>query len=1078
MADFDYSIVKDPAHFADGCLPPHSDHIAMAPDDDLSSGITSRRLSLNGLWKFHYSENYVSAPKGFEKPDFDVSGWKEIPVPSNMQFYGYDRPAYVNTQYPWDGSEDVKPGQIPEKFNPVGQYVRFFRIPEEWEGEKIHISFQGVESGFAFFLNGKYVGYSEDSFTPAEFDITPYLTGGSNRAAVLVFKWTSGSWCEDQDMYRLSGIFRDVYLEMIPSVHIGDLRVRADLDHDFRDGQLDVSLKLTGDVGDSSVEWSLEQIGVVSCLEDLGESGPAILSGSACGESMVTIHETLKDVLVWSAEQPNLYRLNLLLKKGEHAEETISELVGFRHFEMKKGLMCLNGKRIVFNGVNRHEFSCDTGRTPVVSEVIHDLTVMKQNNINAVRTCHYPDASIIYRLCDIFGIYMIAENNMETHGVWDSIARGILPIEKALPGDQAEWEPLLIRRVRSMYELEKNHTAILIWSCGNESFGGSVICHMSQEFRRLDDTRLVHYEGIHNDRRYPETSDMESQMYTPVKKVEEFLKEHPEKPFILCEYSHAMGNSNGGLFKYTDLARREPRYQGGFIWDFIDQAVRMKNRYGEEFLGYGGDNLERPTDYEFSGNGIVDAHRSPYSGKMQEVRHCYQGIEIRFESSRKVSITNHNLFLSTSVYNCKAVSRSQNGLTDTEKLLTDVAPGESKEYELHLDLPEAGDQVIDLVFTLREDTIWGKAGDEVAFGEAVFEDQNLLPHGLEDKPLDFCADGSAAVLNGILIAPISVRPEMEVIRGAVNTGVRGEHFSALFSNLKGGLVSYKYGGKERIMQIPRPNFWRAPTNNDEGNMMAARYGVWKLASLYQTFQKPSENPYGGGAEENHTPNVRQTEDFVDVTFKKYFPVPSYENCSWVETTYRIFPDGTIRFILTFDPDTMAEGTKLPPMPEFGWLFALDADLCHVSYYGMGPEENYCDRNTGSRLGLYERDVKDMAEPYLVPQETGNRTGVRYASIMDDQGCGICFSAAGFEDCKDSYASHPGTMEFSALPYSPEMMETARHAYELPKQQYTWVRCSLKQMGVGGDDSWGARTHEEFLLPVDRKLSFAVDFKGI
>lgn len=1073
MAEFDYSIVQNPAFYAEGTLPPHSDHVPRAPADGF--GKTSLRLSLDGMWKFRCSGNYISAPKGFEQPDFDVSGWEDISVPSNIQFEGYDAPAYVNTQYPWDGVEDIEPGRIPERFNPVGQYARTFTLPEDWKNDRVRISFQGVESGFACWLNGTYLGYAEDSFTPSEFDLTPFLKEGENRIAVLVFKWTSGSWCEDQDMYRLSGIFRDVYLERLPKAHLEDLKILSGLADGFRDGLLDVSLRLSGNLTEAAVDWNLEKIGVVKAFDDLKEDGDRTEAGSVSAESgEAAIHLCLKDVLAWSAELPNLYRLNLLVRSGEEEVEKVSELVGFRRFEMKDGIMCLNGKRIVFNGVNRHEFSCDTGRSPRLSDVLHDVKVMKQNNINAIRTCHYPDASILYQLCDIFGLYMIAENNMETHGMWDRVARGQMPLSDALPGDRKDWEPLLISRIDSMYELCKNHPAVLIWSCGNESFGGSVIFHIAEELRRLDRTRLVHYEGIQHDMRYPDTSDMYSQMYTPAAGVEKYLREHKDKPLILCEYAHSMGNSNGGMFKYTDLAKWEPRYQGGFIWDFIDQAVRMKNRFGEEFLGYGGDNYERPTDYEFSGNGILDACRRPYGGKMQEVKFLYQNFDVTVaEDGASFRLENRSLFETTGAFGCRAELKKEGKVLRSAYISTGVAAGETGEYGLPFTVPADGEYVISVSLFLKEDTIWGKAGHEIACGERIFRDPSCADKTLESLPEDWREDGNPLVLNGVSAAPAVKEKKMKVIKGAINIGVAGDHFSVLFSRLKGCMVSYRFHGRELIERFPRPNFWRAPTNNDEGNHMPQRYGVWKLASLYHDFAGPEDNIYDSGCEAAQYPKLEEKDGYADIIFKRYFTVDVQEKQASVLTTYRVFPDGTVRLILAFDGDG-----SLPPMPEFGWMFTLNGDFGHVRYYGLGPEENYCDRNRGSRLSVYERDVRDMAEPYLVPQETGNRTGVRYAEVTDHRGHGVRFTAAYFEDPEDPESSKPGSMEFSALPYSPEMLEEARHPYELPRSQFTYVRCSLKQMGIGGDDSWGARTHEEFLLKTCGRMTFAVDFKGI
>ena len=509
----------------------------------------------------------------------------------------------------------------------------------------------------------------------------------------------------------------------------------------------------------------------------------------------------------------------------------------------------------------------------------------------------------------------------------------------------------------------------------------------------------------------------------------------------------------------------------------------MRNRYGEEYLGYGGDNHERPTDYEFSGNGILRATGEPYSGKMQEVRACYQELDIEIHKDEKrglsATVTNRNLFLGTGVFDCRAELRTGNRILGRFAIPADVAPGKTETFTLPFRLPEKDESVVSLSFCLRKDTLWGKAGDEVAYGERILKNPENEKKTLESAPDGMREDGASFILNGVRTLPVQTDEEkcsLEVVRGGLNTGIFGTNFSALFSSLKGGLVSYIYGGRELIEKIPRPNFWRAPTNNDEGCRMPARCGIWKLASLYQTFIKPGSNPYIPG-DDNGEPKVRQTAGYVDLTWKKYIPVPSYETVSFVNTTYRVFPDGTIRMILDWEPDT-ASAKQLPAMPEFGWIFALDADLCQVRYYGLGPEENYCDRRKGARLGIYERETGAMAEPYLVPQETGNRTGVRWAEVTDRKGHGVRFSASYFEDGGDPEASRPGSMEFSAIPYSPEMLETARHPYELPRSSCTYVRCMLKQMGVAGDDSWGAQTHPEFLVKSGGRLTFAVDFKGI
>ena len=603
MSNFDSNIIKNPEIFEQNRLAAHSDHVCYKNELEKIKGKSSLRYDMNGLWKFAYAKNQSLAPCGFEEADYDCKSWDEIRVPAHIQMEGYDVPIYTNTTYPWEADEFIKPGEVPEIFNPVASYVKYFTIPENMKNKRVCISFQGVESGFALWLNGHYVGYSEDTFDPSDFELTDYIVEGENKLAVRVWKWTSSSWCEDQDFYRFSGIFRDVFLYVLPCAHVEDLSVVPTLNDTFDEGTLNVSIKADGDgiasvklyeLGDLSVE-KYDRAKLLLEEFDIELRDKAICEGSC----------NVKNPLLWSAEKPNLYEVKIIVKDS-HGNETefISQLAGFRRFEMVDGLMKLNGKRIVFKGVNRHEFSSITGRVPNRDEVIKDIVTMKKNNINAIRTSHYPDDSMIYELCDIYGIYMIAENNLESHGTWEAYNKGYVDLDFVVPKDKPQWREMMLDRANSCYQRDKNHPAILIWSCGNESFGGKTIYEMSQLFRQLDKHRLVHYEGVFNDRSYNDTSDMESQMYTSVAGIEKFLAENPEKPFICCEYTHAMGNSCGAMHKYTELSDREPRYQGGFIWDYIDQSIYKKDRYGKWFLTYGGDFGDRPTDGDFSGNGI------------------------------------------------------------------------------------------------------------------------------------------------------------------------------------------------------------------------------------------------------------------------------------------------------------------------------------------------------------------------------------------------------------------------------------------------------------------------------------------
>ena len=608
MGVFQYEKVKDPTYYGENRVPAHSDHRYYGSVEEMEQHVENLRHSLNGLWKFHYAKNYESTIPGFETPEYDCTKWDDIRVPAHIQMEGYDAPQYANVQYPWEGREEIQPGEIPERFNPTASYVKYFEVPDQMKGKRLFVSFQGAESGIAVWLNGTFLGYSEDTFTPSEFELTPYLKEGENKLAAQVFKWTSGSWCEDQDFFRFSGIYRDVYLYTIPEVHVSDLKVQTLLDDTFTKADLVIDTKT---IGKGKVKITLSKDGTAL------QSTEGVLDGETQFVLKVDHPE------LWSAETPVLYDLLLeVTAEDGTVQELIPQRVGFRRFEMKDHIMMLNGKRIVFKGVNRHEFSSVSGRVVSREELIKDLTTMKQNNINAIRTCHYPDAVGIYDLCDEYGIYMIAECNMESHGTRDTDAVRNGDFSGVVPCDRPEWMDCMLDRVNSMYQRDKNHPAILIWSCGNESFGGKVIFEMSQLYRKMDPTRLVHYEGVNDDRRYNDTSDMESRMYAKPWEIREYLESKPEKPFILCEYMHDMGNSLGGMESYVKLAEEYPQYQGGFIWDYMDQAIWHTDVMGRKVLGYGGDFGERTTDYNFSGNGIVYADGAEKPA-MQDVRYWY-----------------------------------------------------------------------------------------------------------------------------------------------------------------------------------------------------------------------------------------------------------------------------------------------------------------------------------------------------------------------------------------------------------------------------------------------------------------------
>ncbi len=1028
MTAFDYAKVKDPTFFRDNVLPAHAAVRTYPSRREMQAAESSLALRLDGIWKFAYARNYASAIPGFEQPDYDCTVWDDIHVPAHIQLEGYDAPQYANVQYPWDGREQIKYGEIPQRFNPVASYVKYFELPEAMQQKPLRIEFEGVESGMALWLNGAYVGYTEDSFSAHAFDLTPYVKPGVNKLAVQVFKWTSSSWCEDQDFFRFSGIFRSVWLYAIPAVHLEDIAVKTLFDgDDFTKAVLDVQLKTTG-TGSARVR-------LLDGTQELFAKDIALDGGAA-------LRADIDAPRLWSAEHPVLYRLEVELYDASGAlTELAAQDVGFRKFEMKGNRMCINGKRIVFKGANRHEFSGITGRAAGVyshDELVQDIVTMKQHNINAVRTSHYQNQDEIYELCDRYGLYMIAENNMETHGSWDVYLGGVRELDNVLPDDKPEWKQMLFDRLNSTYQRDKNHPSIVIWSLGNESFGGETILEMSQLIRKLDDTRLVHYEGVTNDPRRPETTDVVSHMYSSVKDIRAYLADGTDpRPYIECEYSHAMGNSCGAIHKYTQLAD-EPGcgYQGGFIWDYIDQSIYKKDRYGKWFQAYGGDFGERPTDYNFSGNGIVYGGDRMPSPKMQEVKYCYQNIAVTVTADG-FEVWNKNLFTATDAYDCYALLHRDGMLVQQTKLDgIAVAPESRAAFPLPVTPPtDAGEYALTISFRLKADTLWAHAGHEVAFGQGVIA---VIKPDTAKKAAPFT-----------------------VIEGTHNIGVRGANFDVLFSDLNGGLTSYRYAGKEMIEEIPRPNFWRAPVDNDCGNNMGGERGQWKLASLYATTKgigKPVQTRIPGFTAFIN-PQFAVDADCVTVTYEYNLQTSPAAACT---LTYRVYGDGTITTTLHYDP---VQG--LAAMPEFGMLFKLNADYDTVEWYGNGPAETYWDRQHGAKLGIYRNKVADNMAQYMVPQECGAKTAVRWAKVTDRKGRGMLFTAP-----------QGAPMMFSALPYTPHEMENAKHPYELPPVHYTVIRAIGTQMGIGGDDSWGAKVHPEYIPDVTKPVEFTFSFCGI
>lgn len=612
--------LTDPEVFRVNRLDAHSDHICYASSDEAAECRSSLRQSLDGRWRFVWSQTPDTRPSAFWQEGFDDSSFGSIQVPGHMELQGWGQIQYINTLYPWDGHAELRPPEIDWQHAAVGSYVRTFDLAPGLRGKEVCVSFQGVEQAFYVWLNGHFVGYAEDSFTPSEFDLTPYVRDTGNRLCVEVYKRSSAAWLEDQDFFRFSGIFRPVFLYAKPALHLEDLWLQTELAEDNHSGALTLRLRLSGQTEGAAVH----------CRAAHPESGP-LFDGplQLRQEGCCFFSQTLRfaEVRSWSHETPELYQVTLTLRD---ADGTVCEVVpyqtGFRRFELRDGLMLLNGERLLLRGVNRHEWNPERGRAILPEDMQAAMEVLLRNNINAVRTCHYPNQSLWYELCDRNGIYMMDETNLESHGSWQKLGR----VEPSwnVPGSLPQWKECVLDRAKSMFERDKNHVAILFWSCGNESYAGEDILAMAEFFRANDPGRLVHYEGVFHNREFDQISDVESRMYAPPEDIRAYLSGGAAKPFLLCEYMHDMGNSLGGMESYIRLAEEFPQYQGGFIWDYMDQALWHTDANGRRVLGYGGDFGERQTDYAFSGNGIVFADGTEKPA-MQEVRYWYASPERR-----------------------------------------------------------------------------------------------------------------------------------------------------------------------------------------------------------------------------------------------------------------------------------------------------------------------------------------------------------------------------------------------------------------------------------------------------------------
>lgn len=966
--------------------------------------LSPRYKCLDGQWKFLLADRPADASTDFANPAYDVSGWDEIKVPAHWQLCGYDYPQYTNTTYPWVKDDDIVPPFAPKNYNPVGAYRTNFTVPKDWGS--VYISFQGVESAFYVWVNGDMVGYSTDTFTPSEFDITDYLHEGENVLAVQVYRWSCASWLEDQDFWRMSGIFRSVYIYTKPEVHIYDYFVEGTLDDSYTDGILKIKADVRG--GDADVRATLYD----------GDS--AVVSGMLTNGELTLEVDRPKQ---WSAEKPHLYKTALeLIDKSGVVTEAIAVNTGFRRFEMLGGFMHINGKRITFKGVNRHEFDCDNGRATTVEHMVKHIRLMKQFNINAVRTSHYPNNPVWLDLCDEYGLYVIDETNLETHGTFNRHGPYGFSDEadKALwniPGSNPQWTENVLDRCNSMFRRDKNHPSILIWSLGNESWGGENFIKMHDYLRKKDPSRLIHYEGCVHTPEFTDCTDMTSHMYTSPNGIEEYaLADDPnKKPFILCEYSHAMGNSCGNIHEYTDLFDKYPILQGGFVWDWIDQAIRTKTEDGTEYLAYGGDFGEKQHDGEFCGNGLIFADET-ISPKIWEVKAVYQNIEFTRGSIKGKSVFVKNKFLFTDLAEFDVNwSMLRNGIkTEGSVMKIRLEPNSEKMITVPYTMPvdDGSEYILDFTVTTKEKTEWADKGHIIAHSQIMAVPCRYLPHTAEGTVL---SETSGSTLM-----------------------VSGSGFEIEFSREKGLIEKYSKNGIEINAPIT-PHFWRAYTDNDHGNRMQERCRVWRENS-----------------------EKRVLVDFcADTSFDDKAVITARyildDKKSACEMRYTVAADGAVTVKQTLIPVSECE------IPLVGTEWNIGGGFETIKWYGRGPHENMWDRKRGAYVGIYEQPLTEQHTPYLMPQESANKTDVRCAEILRADGHGIKLCGA-------------PVFEMSAKPWTAAEIDAADHQYKLASSDKTVLYVNYRQTGVGGDTSWGTKTHEEYTLYADReyKWEFVID----
>ena len=1008
---------ENPAVFGRHKLPPRASFVPYLEMEDVLKNDPKNApflTSLNGDWKFHLSSKPADRPLTFFEPDYDDSSWNTIPVPSNWELLGYDIPIYTNVKYP----HEKTPPKIQDHYNPVGSYRTTFQVDELHADKEMILHFGAVSSAMYVWVNGKMAGYSEGSKTPAEFDITPLIVKGQNNLSVEVYRWSDGSYLEDQDFWRLSGITRDVYLLYRNKTHIEDFSVLSAFHPDHK-GEFELEVRLSGEKGAQGV---IETVLLDANKQEVYREEKTYRLEEL--QTALPFKGQLTDVLAWSAEEPNLYHLVITHKNAEGKTlEMTGNQVGFRTIDIKDGQLLVNGKAVYIKGVNLHEHHDRTGHVMDEETLLKDIQTMKQFNINAVRTSHYPHSEKFYELCNTYGLYVVDEANIESHGM-GAANQGIFDTLAHI-GYREEWIPAHIDRMKRMVERDKNQPSIILWSMGNECGNGPAFFKGYDWIKQRDPSRKVMFEqaGLQSN------TDIVAPMYARIEQLEDYAKNHTDRPYILCEYAHAMGNSVGNLKEYWEVIYKYPVLQGGFIWDWVDQGLIKKDENGVEYWAYGGDfgPADVPSDGNFCINGLVDPDRRPKPA-LNEVKKVYQPFQFEWlgGEDQRIQITNLFSFTGSSKYDFNWQLLQNGKVIKHGKLqVPEIGAGEAK-YAAIKGLPEFSGQdeyILTLSTTLKEKEPLLDKGHEIAWEQFILQEGEL----------------SAAKLTNQKVIVTHNENEIDVNSKAIRTK---------FSKRTGVMTSLAYGEEEYLENEMGlvPNFWRAPTDNDFGNDLHKRCQVWRYVSKNRELSSI-----------DFTNNGAQAEVKVHYLLKN----EDREPVAKVDLLYLINGDGRIRIKMLLEK----LNADLPETPRVGLTMQLKSEFDNMSWYGKGPFESYWDRKTGAKVGLYNGTVSEQYWPFIRPQENGNKSDVRWASLINKHGKGIKIIGLPLVDVS---AHHQIMEDFESMERTDGRHRDGdivknRHTIDVPVRDLTTLQIDYRQMGLGGDNSWGAFTHEEYLL---------------